>query len=74
MSLEKLLIYNQGISFHRKHINTLDDNPNFIKFQGTILISWKVFSRKNNVIYSLKTPNLLTLPKLITKRFGLNFF
>ena len=62
MSLEELLIRDQGISVHRKHINTLltevyktfsGENPYFLK---------SVFTKKD-VIYNLRTSNLLTLPK-----------
>ena len=62
MSLEELLIRDQGISVHRKHINTLltevyktfsGENPYFMK---------SVFTKKD-VIYNLRTSNLLTLPK-----------
>ena len=73
MSLEELLIHGQGISVHRKHINTLltkiyktfsGENPYLIK---------SIFTRKD-VIYYLRTSNLLTLPKINTKRFGLYSF
>ena len=62
MSLEELLIRDQGISVHRKHINTLltevyktfsGENPYFMK---------SIFTKKD-VIYNLRTSNLLTLPK-----------
>ena len=59
MSLEELLIRDQGISVHRKQINTY-----FMK---------SIFTKKD-VIYNLRTSNLLTLPKINTKRFGLYFF
>ena len=73
MSLEGLLIHDQGISVHRKHINTLlteiyktfsGENPYFMK---------SIFTKKD-VIYNLRTSNLLTLPKRNTKRFGLYSF
>ena len=73
MSLEELLIRDQGISVHRKHINTLltevyktfsGENPYFMK---------SVFTKKD-VIYNLRTSNLLTLPKINTKRFSLYSF
>ena len=70
MSLEELLNHDQGISVHRKHINTLftkiyktfsGENPYFMK---------NIFTKKD-VIYYLRTSNLLTLPKMNTKRVGL---
>ena len=73
MSLEELLIHDQGISVHRRHINTLlteiyktfsGENPYFMK---------SIFTKKD-VIYNLRTSNLLTLPKINTKRFGLYSF
>ena len=66
MSLEELLIRDQGISVHRKHINTLltevyktfsGENPYFMK---------SVFTKKD-VTYNLRTSNLLTHPKQIQK-------
>ena len=52
MSLEELLIRDQGISVHRKQINTY-----FMK---------SIFTKKD-VIYNLRTSNLLTLPKVNRK-------
>ena len=73
MSLKELLIHDQGISVHRRHINILlteiykifiGENPYFMK---------SIFAKKD-VLYNLRTSNLLTLPKINTKRFGLYFF
>ena len=73
MSLEERLIRDQGISVHRKHINTLlteiyktfsGENPYFMK---------SIFTKKD-VIYNLRTSNLLTLPKINTKRLGFYYF
>ena len=73
MSLEELPIRDQGISVHRKQINTLlteiyktfsGENPYFMK---------SIFTKKD-VIYNLRTSNLLTLTKINTKRFGLYSF
>ena len=70
MSLEELLIHDRGISVHRKDINTLfteiyktfsEENPYFMK---------SIFTKKD-VIYYLRTSNLLTLPKIHPK--GLAF-
>ena len=73
MSLEELLIHDRGISVHRNDINTLfteiyktfsEENPYFMK---------SIFTKKD-VIYYLRTSNLLTLPKIHTKRVGLYSF
>ena len=73
MSLEELLIHGRCISVHRKDINTLfteiyktfsEENPYFMK---------SIFTKKD-VIYYLSTSNLLTLPKIHTKRVGLYSF
>ena len=73
MSLEELLIHDQGISVHRKHINTLfteiyktfsGENPYVIK---------RIFTQKDVICY-LRTSNLLTLPKTNAKRVGLYSF
>ena len=67
VSLEELLIHDQGISVHWKHINTL--------LKGKSLLHVKHFhEKKKDVIYNLRTSNLLTLPKINTKRFGLYSF
>ena len=67
--LEDLLIRDQGISVHRKHINTLlieiyrtysGENPYFMK---------SIFTKKD-LIYNLKTLNFLTLPKINRKSLG----
>ena len=73
MSLEELLILDQGISVRRRHMNTLlteiyktfsGENPYFMK---------SIFT-KIDAIYNLRTSNLLTIPKVNTKRFGLYSF
>ena len=73
MSLEELLILDQGISAHRKQINTLlteiyktisRENPYFIK---------SMFAKKD-AIHSLGTSNSLTLIKINTKRYDLYSF
>ena len=73
ISLEELLIQDQGINVHRKHISTLlteiyktfsGGNPYFMK---------SIFTKKD-VTYNLRTSNLLTLPKINSKRFGLYSF
>ena len=72
MSLEELIIHDQGISVHRKHINTLlteiyktfsGENPYFMK---------SIFTKKD-VIHNLRTSNLLTLPKINTKSLVFTF-
>ena len=66
MSLEEVLICDQGISVHRKQINTLlteiyetfsEENPYFMK---------SIFTKKD-AIFNLRTSNLLTLPKINKK-------
>ena len=66
MSLEEVLICDQGISVHRKQINTLlteiyetfsGENPYFMK---------SIFTKKD-AIFNLRTSNLLTLPKINKK-------
>ena len=66
MSLEELQIRDQGISVHRKQINTLlteiyetfsGENPYFMK---------SIFTKKD-AIFNLRTSNLLTLPKINKK-------
>ena len=73
MSLEELLIRDQGISVHRKHINTLLTEI-YKTFSGENPYFMKSISTKKDVIYNLRTSNLLTLPKINTKRFGLCAF
>ena len=73
MSLEGLLIHDEGIDVHRKHITEhlteicktfSGENPYFMK---------SIFT-KNDVIYNLRTPNLSTLTKINTRRFHLFSF
>ena len=73
MSLEELLIHDQGISVHRKHLNTLfteiyktfsGENPYVMK---------SIFTKKDEICY-LRTSNLLTLPKINPRRVGLYSF
>ena len=73
MSLEELLIHDQGISVHRKHINTLSTEI-YKTFSGKNPYFMKSIFTKKDVIYILRTSNLLTLPKINTKRFGLYSF
>ena len=73
MSLEKLLIRDQGISVHYKQINTLLAEI-YKKFSREIAYFMKRIFTKKDVIYNLRTSNLLTLPKINTKRFGLYSF
>ena len=73
MSLEELLIRDQDISVHCKQIDTLLTEI-YTNFQGKILILWKAFSRKKDVINNIRTSDLLTLHKINTKRFGLYSF
>ena len=70
MSLEELLIHDQGILEHTNTLLTEGyktfswENPYFMK---------SIFT-KVDVICSLRTSNLLTLPKINTKSFGLYSF
>ena len=70
MSLEELLIHGQGINVHCKHINTLLTEI-YKTFSGENPYFMKSISTKKDLIYNLRTSNLLTLPKINTKRFGL---
>ena len=72
MSLEERLIRDQGISVHRKHINTLLTEI-YKTFSGENPYFMKTIFTKKDAIYNLKTSNL-TLPKINTKRFGLYYF
>ena len=71
MSLEELLIQDQNISVHHKHINTLI-TENYKIFSGENPYFTKTIFTKKHVIYNLRTSNLLTLPKINTKKFGLH--
>ena len=73
MSLEELLIHDQGISAHRKHINILLTEI-YKRFSGENPYFMKSIFTKKDVIYNLRTSNLLILPKINTKRFGLYSF
>ena len=73
MPLEELLIHDQGISVHGKHIITsligiyktfLGKNPYFMK---------SIFTKKDSM-YNLRTSNLLTLPNINTRWFDLYSF
>ena len=67
----------QGISVRCEQIDTLLTDI-YKTFSGENLYFMKSisFSRKTkkDVLYNLKTSNLLTLPKINTKRFGLYSF
>ena len=73
MSLEELLIHDKGISLHRKHINILLTEI-YKTFSGENPCFMKSVFMKNDVIYNFRTSNLLILPKINTKRFGLYSF
>ena len=73
MSLEELLIFDQGISVHRKQINTLLTEI-YKTFSGENTYFMKSIFTKKDLIYNLRTSNLLTLSNINTKRFGLYFF
>ena len=73
MSLEELLIHDQGISVHRKHINTLLTEI-YKTFSGRSPYFVKSNNTKKDVIYNLRTSNLLTLVKINTKRVGLYLY
>ena len=62
MSLEKLLIRDQGISVNYKQINTLLAEI-YKKFSRESAYFMKRIFTKKDVIYNLRTSNLLTLPK-----------
>ena len=66
MSLEDLLIHDQVISVHRKHINTFLAEI-YKSFSGENHYFIKSIFTKKDVIYNLRTSNLLTLPKINTK-------
>ena len=61
MPLEELLIHDQGMGVHHKHQYFINCNLKNI-FHGKSL--------QNDLMYNLRTSNLLTLPKVNTKRFG----
>ena len=67
MSLEGLLIPDEGIDVHRKHI-TEHLTEIYKTFSGENPYFMKSIFTKNDVIYNLRTSNLLTLPKINTKR------
>ena len=73
MSLEKQLINDQGVSVHRKHKNTFLTEI-YKTFSGKNPYFMKSIFTKKDVIYNLRTSNLLTLPKTNTKKFGLYSF
>ena len=73
MSLEELPIHDKGISVHLKHINTLLTEI-FKTFSGENPYFMKSIFKKKDVIYNLRTSNLLTLTKRNTRRFGLYSF
>ena len=73
MHLEVQLIHDQGISVHRKHINTLLTEI-YKTFSGENLYFMKSIFTKKDVIYNLRTSNLLILLKINTKGFGLYSF
>ena len=73
MSLDELLIHEQGISVLRKHINTLLSEI-YKTFSGENLYFMKSIFTRKDVIYSLRTSNLLTLSTVNIKRFGLYSF
>ena len=71
--LKELLIHDQGISVHREDINTL--STEICKtFSGEHSYFMKSIFTKKDVIYNLRTSNLLTLSKVNTKRSGLYSF
>ena len=57
MSLEERLIRDQGISVHRKHINTLSTEI-YKTFSGENPYFMKSIFTKKDAIYNLKTSNL----------------
>ena len=61
------------VSVHRKHINTLSTEI-YKMFSGENPYSMKSIFTKKDVIHNPRTSNLLTLPKINTKRFGLYSF
>ena len=65
MSLEELLIHDQGV--HRKHINTLLTEI-YKTFSGRSPYFVKSIFTKKDVTYNLRTSNLLTLFKINKKR------
>ena len=63
MSLEVLLIHDQGISVHRKHINILLTEI-YQTFSGEDAYFMKsIFKKKDVIIHNLRTSNLLTQDK-----------
>ena len=66
MSLEELLICDQGISVHRKQINTLSTKI-YETFSGENAYFMKSIFTKKDAIFNLRTSNLLTLPKINKK-------
>ena len=73
MSLKELIIQDQGISVHRKHTNTLLTEIYKIFSGENSYFKGSIFTKKD-VIYNLRTSNLLTLARINTKRFGLYSF
>ena len=73
MSLEELLIHDQDITVYRKHKNTLLTEI-YKTFSGKNSYFMKRIFTKKDVIYNKRTSNLLTLPKINRKRFGLYSF
>ena len=72
MPLEELPIHDQGISLHRKQINILLTKI-YKTFSGGNLYFLKSIFTKKDLLDNLRTTNLLTLPKINTKKFGLYF-
>ena len=73
MSLEGLLIHDEDIDVHRKHI-TEHLTEIYKTFSGENPYFTKSIFTKNDVIYNLRTLNLTTLPKINTRRFDLYSF
>ena len=72
MSLEERPIHGQGISVHWKDINTsLTEIYNTFSGEDPYFMK-NIFHEKR--MYNLRTSNLLTLPKINTKRFSLYSF
>ena len=70
MSLEDLLIHDQGFHVHCKHINTLLTEI-YKTFSGENSYFMESIFTKKDVTYNIRTSNFLTLPKINIKRFGL---
>ena len=61
MSLEELLIHDQGISVHRKHMNTLLTEIYKVFSEENFYFMKGIFTKKD-VMYNLRTSSLLMLP------------